>query len=248
MKIYRPVKTNKLSQGFDENKACIRTLPGGEIAPEYSVKGTKDGTCPIGYKLFYPAIGMLGHNGLDHTTWHGEPLYFPVDIPGIKWWARTYEDGAGGLTIDVYSDKRVLFKELPKGAGELARREWQKHDGRLYVMFRFVHLKSFAVKDGNVDLLTRQITKNPISFGDLIGYCDSTGASSGDHLHWAMKIVADNSMTLDNNNGYLGAIDHTPWFENVFCLDVIQVKQEALSAIELARKTILQIKMLLGLR
>jgi hypothetical protein len=212
LKVYRPVKSNHLNQGFGENKPCARRRENGT----FEVITTADGTCPAGFEKFYPQIGLLGHNGYDNAAWHGEPLYFNVDCPDAGGWiAKEASDLDGGLGVDVVSKQPIMF-------------EGQK----TYIKFRFWHLKS-AWKDSDVQP------------GELIGFCDNTGASSGDHLHWALKACNAQGVGINKNNGYYGAIDFTPYYENEFILDVLKVKAEALSAIDLARKVMLEVKIFL---
>src|SRR5210317_1434735 len=127
MIIYRPIQSNRLTQSFGENKACVRLKDGQPIRP-FQVVGTQSGTCPANTIPFYQAINMKGHNGWDHATWNGEPLYFPVDA-GIKWWSRSSVDADGGVGVDIFSSTRVYLEELPPQAGKLARKEWEENQG-----------------------------------------------------------------------------------------------------------------------
>ena len=213
MKIYRPIKTNYLGQGFGENKAMCKLHSDGEAIRPFIIKSIPRSGIPFGWASFYPMLGMLGHNGYDHNSYHGEPLYFPADFAGAGgWWSKDASDIDGGLGVDVISKKEVLI------------------EGRVsYVKMRFWHLKT-GFKLDNVQM------------GDLIGFCDNTGASSGDHLHWSLKRCTKDGRGIDLDNGYYGAIDFTPFYSNNFVLDVIGVQAQAMTAIDAAHKVIADVR------
>ena len=73
MKILRPILTNYLTQGFNENKACAKVNNGVLAYPIKIIGGDTNKRCPNGYAKFYPLIGLKGHNSTDWKTWHGEP-------------------------------------------------------------------------------------------------------------------------------------------------------------------------------
>jgi len=56
--------------------------------------------------------------------------------------------------------------------------------------------------------------RNPVKTGDLIGYSDSTGFSTGTHLHFGCKMLNERGEVLNVNNGNGGAIDPMPFFED----------------------------------
>ena len=189
MKIYRPIATNKITQRFGENKACIRIYPPIKIIYKTGL------LCPTGYTDFYSKSGLIGHNGYDFKAWRGEPVYFPVvgDFGRVDGWTAMNEvDSNGGRGVNVFSPQ--------SGLGEFKK-------------FRFWHLKSSAVDDDQ-----------QIKTGQLLGYADSTGASSSDHVHCDMKIVDSEKNSLNTENGYFGAVDFTPDFENRFILDVLGIR------------------------
>lgn len=146
--------------------------------------------CPVGYKKFYPLIGLKGHNGYDFVAYHGEPVYHSGNYDG---WMRTEVDKDGGIGVRVISNDPLI-------------------DGK-HVQLLYWHLKSIVGYD-----------KKPVSCGDLIGYADSTGASSGDHVHWAPKLCNSKGVTLNADNGYAGAFDPRPYFVNEFVIDVLAKK------------------------
>lgn len=86
-----------------------------------------------------------------------------------------------------------------------------------------------------------------IKAGTLLGYADSTGISSGDHLHFALKPVAqgENYWSWENveqNNGYKGAIDPAPYFNKCFAQDSQFVLNSLKSLINLLTLLISKLK------
>jgi len=193
MKIYRSVRSNWKTQGWGENKACIKTDVNRNVVYPVYIFGKKGAFCPVGSMGFYEAMGMKGHNGIDMATWHREPCFFPVIIEGVEWYAKDASDGSGGLGVDVISKTPVTL------------------NGRTdYIKFRSWHLDEVVVPNGTT-----------IKVGQNVGFCGNTGASSGTHLHWNMKWCDKDGNSIDSNNGYYGAFDVDGWYENVFILDKI---------------------------
>lgn len=82
-----------------------------------------------------------------------------------------------------------------------------------HLKLRFWHLEKVNGHD-----------KKQVRLGDVIGYGDSTGLSSGDHLHWSVKPCDKNGNSVDSNNGFYGARPFEDIFEmhtDVFALDVV---------------------------
>lgn len=215
MKVLRSIRSNRKTQSFGEAKACATQYADGRIQV---FPMPPNGTCPVGQKNLYKDIlGMKGHNGEDWAVWRGEPLYFPVFIDGAKWRAKTEIDSAGGIGVNIISINPVQL---------------EGYYG--HIKFKFWHLQKPLVLDDQ-----------EVKPGDLIGLCDSTGLSGGDHLHWSMKKCYPTGVPLDRNNGYYGAMDFGPWFENMFVFDFlklqsveVQVKEAQLTLIQLLNKII----------
>lgn len=216
MKIYRPVLSDSLYQGFGENLACVKVDSQNQpLRPFEVIPGTFIGICPPESTKFYPAIGMLGHNGWDNAAYHGEPIYFPV-VEDTAWKAYNEVDADGGIGVNVYAQTPIAFNTIPQhtqGSFRMIEHQYETLGGKLFPLFKFWHLLRSNVKDGDI-----------VKAGDLIGYADTTGASSGDHLHWSMKIhggsVQGYGLTIDSDNGYTGAMDHRAYYENRFILDI----------------------------
>lgn len=215
--VRRPVVTPRQTQKFGEAKACIKVNVNGQPAWPQKIVGKRGGLCPAGHKDLYTwYLGMKGHSGEDWATYHGEPLYFSADF-GCDWYAKQEPDM--GVRLDVYSLERVEIKNPPKSPEAL--KEWKANGGRMYVKFVHAHLKDilWANEDAGKGKL--------VKYGWQIGWCDNTGMSSGDHLHWSMKFVDKNGKTLDKDNGYMGAVDFREHatFVNEFVGDHVKIKR-----------------------
>ena len=75
-----------------------------------------------------------------------------------------------------------------------------------------------------------------LSSGAIIGYAGSTGNSTGPHLHRGLKRAEPSNTevykTIDKDNGYNGAINIAPHFQENICIqDIINKAEKELSFI-----------------
>jgi murein DD-endopeptidase MepM/ murein hydrolase activator NlpD len=134
---------------------------------------------------------MKGHNGLDLQAGSWEACYNSQKGYAVE--VSTEE--ARGLGVSIITEDKNFCNET----------QTKEH-----FMIRYWH---FAAN--NVDV--GQYVKT----GDLVGYCDNTGYSSGDHLHWEIKPVKvtwkdgkpKKWSNILQDNGYFGAVDPLQYLE-----------------------------------
>lgn len=176
------------------------------------INAITDGICPTGSELLYPKLGLKGHNGYDMGLWHGEALYHCADWSG---WMKTHKDINGGIGVDIISNEEI----------------WLQDGSKTHVKVRYWHLKSIVGYDGR-----------KVKEGQIIGHGDNTGLSSGDHLHMGLKKCDAEGNTTNRANGYYGAFDFTPYWENNFILDMIKIKQSVLTLTQEVQRLIYLIR------
>ena len=118
----------------------------------------------------------------------------------------------------LYSSCNGIVEEIQTeverglGVGVITEEKYWFPDGDFNIKVRYWHLMSIAVKKGQ-----------KVQTGDILGLCDNTGASSGDHLHFEVKRVKQNSngvwYNIDQDNGYNGGIDPIQFMDGTFAVD-----------------------------
>ena len=139
-----------------------------------------------------------GHNGLDLQAKRWQPVY--ASHSGLV--TEVVTETGRGLGVGIVSDEYRYFDEI----GRKARYKT-----------RYWHLIAIDVH-----------LKDKVKIGDLLGYADSTGFSSGDHLHFELKPVevfatSPDGLTINYKNlsqAHLGAINPLAYMENTFALDI----------------------------
>lgn len=158
-------------------------------------------------------INVLGHNGCDLRAFHGQPVHAAHD--GMAFYE---EDDSAGHGVVIISDQPYDYK------GQLA-----------FFKTIYWHLAN-PVKEPKYAspiylALNKKINSGKgvkVKKGDIIGYADNTGLSTGDHLHFGLKPIDKGTppkrgdapdvnigfwVNVEQENGYLGAIDPEPYFE-----------------------------------
>jgi murein DD-endopeptidase MepM/ murein hydrolase activator NlpD len=77
---------------------------------------------------------------------------------------------------------------------------------------RFWHLLEIRCRVGQI-----------LHSGNLIGLADSTGFSTGHHVHRDLKELDKDYKVKNPNNGYHGCIDPWPYFTNIYIGDVLDM-------------------------
>lgn len=165
------------------------------------------GVDPKTYKQF----GLKGHNGLDLHLIRGQPIYASHD--GIAFYQ---EDSSQGHGVVVITDKPYDYKD---GLSFFKTIYWHMCDPVKQPSFASPVYKIVGVNTGK---------STPVKRGELIGYGNNTGFSNGDHLHYGLKPVKTGKApkqgdapdlnigkwkNVEQDNGFLGSIDPTPYLE-----------------------------------
>lgn len=137
-----------------------------------------------GDRGLYAAQGMLGHDGLDLAASSWQPVYASHD--GIV--TLTSVDLARGLGVELTTKEPRHFLGTPYNT-----------QGDYYAKTVCWHFAANAVKEGQ-----------DVKTGQLLGWADNTGNSSGDHLHFGLYPMLRNEdgtfSVAFPKNGFYGAL------------------------------------------
>jgi hypothetical protein len=126
---------------------------------------------------YYAKYGHKGHNGIDFSMPKGKPVYAMHDGWIVE---STAKDTGYGLRLTQVIEA----------------------DGRTWDI-TYGHFLSVEFPDIPWDFSLR---KWPVRAGQRIGLCDSTGDSSGHHVHVTLR-----PYPLNTGNGFGGAVDPAPY-------------------------------------
>lgn len=168
------------------------------------------GADPAYYAKFLDANGnpQKGHMGIDFQAAHGQSVYAAHDGNALY-----IKDAHGGEGI------------------------WNYGEGFLTISWHLIGNSDTAYKLP----IPFDNVSHPVKKGDLIGYADNTGApyeSSGDHLHFGLALTDEHNTILNQDNGYGGCVDPSPYFNGEFAHPI----DEAVSETETVVQDIANIK------
>jgi len=157
-------------------------------------------------------INIAGHNGIDLRAGHGQAVYASHD--GLAYY--TDDDGSEGDGVVIksiekydYEGQQVYFKSI----------YWHLCDPHKEPKYASPVWKYARANSG---------APMPVKKGEVVGYADNTGFSSGDHLHYGLKPMKGGESpstwwNVEQNNGYGGGIDPMPYLVNPTPTPVEQV-------------------------
>lgn len=148
-------------------------------------------------------VSLDGKNKVITCNGHNPPngyksLYGPMGHKAIDLWANH------GQEIYAAADGIVYWVDTHERSGLDVRIEHEVQGVRFRTIYE--HLMGYQVTIGQ-RLLT----------GELIGWADNTGYSSGNHLHFQMEMWKDNAWV---------AVDPMLYMENTFALDILKLKNK----------------------
>ncbi len=139
---------------------------------------------------FYVKAGMPGHNGIDYYATHGTPIY-------------ASHDGLAQYQVDQHGGHGVII---------ITEKEYEDINGRSSLWKTvYWHLVDFLREPQYKSPIADKTGFTKVKTGDLIGYADNTGQSTGSHLHFGCKPIDKNYNNLEQNNGYYGAVNPKPY-------------------------------------
>ena len=145
------------------------------------------------YNPAYLQFGFSRHNGVDFIPYNGAKefdLHCPVKMEILD---TGNENGAGNFIKFITTDM------------------WLVDGVACYVGGKFMHLKSQAVKKGQI-----------CEVGDLLGVADNTGFSTGPHTHLSVyRLGSDKFTRLDTDKETNYTFDPGPYWNGKFAVDVL---------------------------
>lgn len=170
-------------------------------------------------------IDIDGHNGLDLLAYHGQPVYASHDG-----FASYQVDSKGGHGITIRSSEKATILGT-----------------ETYYKTGYWHLCDFIQEPQYKPNIPTDGEEYPVKLGDTIGYADSTGLSSGDHVHFFIKPITRFGNRWNNarqNNGYGGCVDPSFYMSQYSAQDYVKKINVARETLAGAEKTLIYLQKL----
>lgn len=153
----------------------------------------------------YSQFGINGHNGIDMYADHGQPVHAAHDGT-----ARYEIDSNQGHGVVIISDDTFSY-----------------NGSECYYKTIYWHLCDPVKEPLLMSPVPNDGKGHAVKAGDVIGFADNTGFSTGNHLHFGLKPVMQGEdpgtwYNTEQNNGFAGAIDPEPYLSPVFAEDIKQ--------------------------
>jgi len=164
---------------------------------------------------FYKSLNIGFNNGHNGAD-VAVPMWTPVYSPIDGTIYRVETDEKLGLGVGIVSDKK-----------------WEFEQGEYYVKIRLWHFAANNVTVGQ-----------KVGVGQLVGWADNTGVSTGSHLHMDAKGV----MPIDENDlskGYYNLWQNNGWY-GCFNFEPFIMEQYAVDLNNALKKLMLQLAQLLS--
>ena len=137
----------------------------------------------------------------------------------LDWYKKTFGMlGHNGLDIWALRGEKIvashdgiiteISKDESAGIGVVI---W---DGLNLYKTIYWHLKTGSVR---VEL------GQDVKTGNVLGLCNNTGWSTGDHLHFGLKKTNEQGTTINRDNGFYGAIDPLSFFEETMDKELLDL-------------------------
>lgn len=119
-----------------------------------------------------------------------------LDLVAYRW--QPVYAAREGIVVEVST-------EVERGLGVVVEHDFGKRRFRT----KYWHFIGSVVHRGD-----------KVMTGQLLGYADSTGYSTGDHLHFEIKEIDKNGNIMNYDNGFFGAIDPEPLMYSDYAVEI----------------------------
>lgn len=173
-----PVTPFTITQRFGENLTCVNESTGT------CVSRRQGESCPPGYVPLYESRDLRGHNGIDLTATHAQPVYaaLPGKVRGVS------TETERGIGVTIISSHRYAFV-----------------GGNYRAKTRYWHLLALAVRKGQ-----RVTAGELIGWADNTGL--SAGTHLHFELKPMKRGLTGRLKNAFPRNSYYGAVDPEPYF------------------------------------